>query len=101
MLSHSFRKGILFLSLMSGAMMMATSTFAESFEPKRLPSGKPDFSCVSQASGRDTDAIAPPAALAALSFCDGPFVPAPAIEVAALVAVGAVPASPGILVGRK
>src|SRR5690606_11434405 len=101
MLSHSFRKGILFLSLMSGAMMMATSTFAESFEPKRLPSGKPDFNGVWQASGRDNYDIEPHSARAALAFREGPFVPVPAKEVVALGAVGAVPASPGIVVGGK
>lgn len=101
MLSHSFRKGILFLSLMSSAMLMAPSTFAESFEPKRLPSGKPDFNGVWQASGRDNYDVEPHSARAALAFREGPFVPVPAKEVVALGAVGSVPASPGIVVGNK
>lgn len=99
MLSHSFRKGILFLSLVSATVLAATSTYAEDFEPKRLPSGKPDLNGVWQASGRDNYDIEPHSARAALAFRPGPFVPVPAKEVVALGAVGAVPASPGIVVG--
>src|SRR5690606_30112778 len=100
MLSHSFRKGLMFLGLVSGALL-AAPTFAEDYEPARLPSGKPDFNGVWHASGGDNYAVEPHSARAALAFREGPFGPVPAKEVVALGAVGAVPASPGIVVGGE
>lgn len=97
MVKHSIRKGFLLaLSLVASASLLA-----EGFQPKRLPSGKPDFNGVWAANGRANYDIEPHSARAALQLREGPFVPVPAKAVVALGAVGSVPASLGIVEGDK
>ena len=65
----------------------------------RGPGGKPDLNGTWRAMGRANDDLEPHPARAARAFRDGPAGPVPAKEVVALGAVGAVPASLGVVIG--
>ena len=67
----------------------------------RTPSGKPDFNGIWQALMNANDNLEPAAPKAANHLVPGYFVPVPGPEVVALGAVGAVPASFGVVEGGE
>ena len=70
-------------------------------EIPRLPNGKPDLNGVWQVMNRANYSLLPRSAQAALAMQPGPFGPVPAEEVVALGAVGAVPATTGVVEGGE
>jgi hypothetical protein len=69
----------------------------QSYEPPRLSSGKPNFSGVWQVLNSANFNLEARPAQAAMLMREGPVVPVPAKEVVALGAIGAVPASIGVV----
>jgi hypothetical protein len=67
----------------------------------RTPDGKPDFNGIWQAMANANVNLEPAAPKAAHALVPGDFVPVPAPEVVALGAVGAVPASQGVVAGGE
>ena len=67
----------------------------------RTPGGKPDFNGIWQALMNANDNLEPAAPKAANHLVAGDFVPVPGPEVVALGAVGAVPASFGVVEGGE
>ncbi|MEX1197731.1 MAG: hypothetical protein WEB57_07720 [Pseudohongiellaceae bacterium] len=67
----------------------------------RTPDGKPDFNGIWQAMANANVNLEPAPPKAAHALVPGDFVPVPAPEVVALGAVGAVPASQGVVVGGE
>jgi len=65
----------------------------------RTPSGRPDFNGIWQALMNANDNLEPAPPKAAYQLVPGDFVPVPAPDVVAMGAVGAVPASFGVVVG--
>lgn len=65
----------------------------------RMPDGKPDFNGIWQVLSNANNNIEPAPPKAAHALVPGDFVPVPAPEVVALGAVGAVPASQGVVEG--
>jgi hypothetical protein len=72
---------------------------AEPFVAARGPGGKPDLNGVWRAFARANDGLEAHAARPAYALQEGPHGPLPAKEVLRFGAVGAVPASPGVVVG--
>lgn len=75
------------------------SAQAASSDIPRTPSGKPDFNGIWQALMNANDNLEPAPPKAAYQLVPGDFVPVPAPQVVALGAVGAVPASFGVVEG--
>jgi hypothetical protein len=65
----------------------------------RMPDGKPDLNGIWQVLTTANNNLEPAAPRAAFALVEGDFVPVPAPEVVALGAVGAVPASEGVIEG--
>jgi hypothetical protein len=84
------------LALTNWALVSVAQEAASSYEPPRLPSGKPDFTGVWQVMNRANNNLEVESGRAAWVMRDGPSVPVPAKEVVALGAIGAVP--PGLSV---
>ena len=83
-------------------VLLAVSTVAAAnfdYVAPRGPGGRPDLNGTWQVLNRANDDLEPHAARAARAFRPGPVVPVPAKAVVALGAVGAVPASLGVVVG--
>jgi hypothetical protein len=81
-------------------MLFVLALPVQAYEPPRLPSGKPDMSGTWQVLNTANYNVEPDNARAAMAMRDGPVVPVPAREVVALGAVGAVPASLGVIVDQ-
>lgn len=67
----------------------------------RTPTGKPDFNGIWQVLMNANDNLEPAAPKAAYQLVPGDFVPVPAPEIVAMGAVGAVPASYGVVEGGQ
>ena len=78
----------------------ATSALAE-YQPPRTAAGKPDMTGVWQVLNTANYNVETHAAQAAMIMREGPVVPVPAKEVVALGAIGAVPASLGVVDGGE
>ena len=76
-------------------------TTAASDSIPRTPTGKPDFNGIWQVLMNANDNLEPAAPKAAYQRVPGDFVPVPAPEVVAMGAVGAVPASYGVVEGGQ
>jgi len=87
----------------SGSLMQAAAAQTEqnSDSIPRTPDGKPDFNGIWQAMANANINLEPAPPKAAHALVPGDFVPVPAPEVVALGAVGAVPASQGVVVGGE
>ena len=83
----------------SQSAQVASAAEAMNNDIPRTPSGKPDFNGIWQALMNANDNLEPAAPKAANHLVPGDFVPVPGPEVVALGAVGAVPASFGVVEG--
>ena len=77
----------------------ATMAMAAGHDIPRTPAGKPDFNGIWQVLMNANDNLEPAPPKAAYQLVPGDFVPVPAPEVVAMGAVGAVPASYGVVEG--
>jgi len=87
----------LVLSLVSGSIQSQTQTY----NPPRLPDGKPDFNGIWQALNEANWDIEMHMARPALQLRPGPYGPVPAASVLSLGAVGSVPPGAGVVEGGE
>ena len=97
--SDVFRSFSLALALAAG--IVSAPAQSPSFEPQRLPDGKPDLNGIWQALGSAHYDIERHMARPAMMLREGPHGPLPAVPVLRLGAVGAVPGGLGIVEGGK
>jgi len=88
-------------SAQSSAAAGGDMTAAANDSIPRTPTGKPDFNGIWQVMMNANDNLEPAAPKAAYQLVPGDFVPVPAPEVVAMGAVGAVPASYGVVEGGQ
>ncbi|MQA89268.1 MAG: hypothetical protein GEU90_03390 [Gemmatimonas sp.] len=86
------------LGIIIAAALLPSPAHSQAEDIPRTPSGRPDLNGIWQALGNAHWDIEPHTARPALAMQPGPVVPVPAEEVLALGAIGAVPASMGIVV---
>lgn len=88
-------------AMLAGTVMAASAPAPTTAKGPRLPDGRPDLNGIWQAMNSANYDLEPHAARAAMQFVPGQFNPVPAPEVVALGAVGAVPASLGVVEGGE
>ena len=90
---------VMVASFLVTSPIQAVNETTATYQPKRTAEGKPDFNGVWQVLNTANNNLEAHGAQAAMAMREGPVVPVPAKEVVALGAVGAIPASLGVVEG--